>query len=102
VAVDNAGHVRVVFYDRRNDNRNFLIDTFVGTSVDAGASWTNDRVTPRSFPAIHAQDLVVNATYMGDYLGIAADKLNTHPGVIVAWGDNSRGDPNVVAAKRVP
>ena len=100
--VDNVGHVRVVFYDRRRDNRNFLIDTFVGTSLDAGASWTNDRVTPRSFPAIHAEDLVVNATYMGDYLGIAADKLNTHAGVIVAWGDNSLGDPNVVSAKQAP
>jgi hypothetical protein len=102
VAVDNLGRIRVVFYDRRRDNRNFLIDTFVGTSEDAGASWTNDRVTPRNFPAIHAQDMVVNPSYMGDYLGIAADTLATHPGVIAAWGDNTRGDPNVVAAKRVP
>jgi hypothetical protein len=87
LAVDNAGQVRVVFYDRGNDPRNFLIDTFVGTSADAGATWTNVRVTPRSFPAIHAQDLVVNPAYMGDYLGIAADKLKTHPGVIAAFGE---------------
>jgi hypothetical protein len=102
LAVDNAGQVHVVFYDRRRDKRNFLIDTFVSTSGNGGASWTNARVTRRSFPAIIAQDLVVNPTYMGDYLGIAADKLNIYPGVIVAWGDNSRGDPNVLAAYRVP
>jgi hypothetical protein len=74
----------------------------VGTSLDAGASWTNTRVTPNSFPSIHAQDLVVNPAYMGDYLGIAADKLREHAGVIAAWGDNSLGDPNVVSAKQVP
>jgi hypothetical protein len=102
VTVDNAGQVRVVFYDRRRDKRNFLIDTFVGTSGNAGATWTNERVTRRSFPAIHAQDLVVNSTYMGDYLGIAADKMNLYPGVIVAWGDNTKGDPNVAASVRVP
>jgi hypothetical protein len=102
LAVDNNGGVRVVFYDRRRDNRNFLIDTFVGTSLDAGATWTNTRVTPQSFPSIHAQDLVVNGAYMGDYLGIAADKLKQHAGVIAAWGDNRMGDPNVVSAKQVP
>jgi hypothetical protein len=102
VAVDNNGSLRVVFYDRRRDNRNFLIDTFVGMSLDAGASWTNTRVTPNSFPSIHAQDLVVNPAYMGDYLGIAADKLREHAGVIAAWGDNSLGDPNVASAKQVP
>jgi hypothetical protein len=102
LAVDNNGGVRVVFYDRRRDTRNFLIDTFVGTSLDAGATWTNTRVTPNSFPSIHAQDLVVNPAYMGDYLGIAVDRLKQLAGVIAAWGDNSLGDPNVVSAKQVP
>jgi len=102
LVVDNAGGVRVVFYDRRRDSRNFLIDTFVGTSLDGGASWTNTRVTPNSFPSIHTQDMVVNPFYMGDYLGIAADKLQQQAGVIAAWGDNSLGDPNVVSSKQIP
>jgi hypothetical protein len=102
LVVDNTGGVRVVFYDRRRDKRNFLIDTFVGTSLDAGASWTNTRVTPNSFPSIHAQDFLVSPDYMGDYLGIAADKLQQHAGVIAAWGDNSLGDPNVVSSKQIP
>ena len=102
LAVDNTGGVRVVFYDRRSDSRNFLIDTFVATSLNAGASWTNTKVTPNSFPSIHAQDLVVNPAYMGDYLGIAAVKLAQQAGVIAAWGDNSLGDPNVASAKQIP
>src|SRR5262252_3734833 len=32
VAVDEDGQLAVVFYDRRRDGRNFLIDTFVATS----------------------------------------------------------------------
>jgi hypothetical protein len=33
---------------------------------------------------------------MGDYLAVAADALGSGPGVIVAWGDNSLGDANVL------
>jgi len=36
---------------------------------------------------------------MGDYLGIAADRLKQRDGVIVSWGDNSLGNPNVAFAK---
>jgi hypothetical protein len=46
--------------------------------------------------------MVVAPFYMGDYLGIAADKLQQQPGVIAAWGDNSLGDPNVVSSKQIP
>jgi hypothetical protein len=102
MAVDGAGRIRAVFYDRRRDARNFLMDAVLATSVDGGGSWSNELLTSTNFPAIHAEDLVVNPTYMGDYLGIAFDRLTIHPGVIAAWGDNSFGDPNVTTAKRVP
>jgi len=36
---------------------------------------------------------------MGDYLGIAADRLRQGDGVIVSWGDNSLGNSNVAFAK---
>jgi len=99
IAVDDDGLMAVVFYDRRRDSRNFLIDTFVATSDDGGLKWQNQRVTSNNFAAIHGEDLVVNPAYMGDYLGIAIDALKTHDGMIVAWGDNTRGDPNVLATK---
>jgi hypothetical protein len=99
ITADENGNLAVVFYDRRRDSRNFLIDTFVATSEDGGLTWLNQRVTTNSFAAIHDEDLVVNPAYMGDYLGIAVDALQTNDGMIVAWGDNTRGDPNVLAAK---
>ncbi len=78
------------------------MDASLATSLDAGSNWTRQILTPTNFPAIHAQDLVVEPDYMGDYLGIATDRLNTLPGVIAAWGDNTLGDANVSAAKRNP
>jgi len=99
VGVDKDGRVFVVFYDRRRDARNFLIDAFVANSQDAGQSWENRRLTSNNFSAIHDEDLVVNPVYMGDYLGIANDVTGRYNGVIVSWGDNSLGDPNVAKAK---
>jgi hypothetical protein len=88
-----------VFYDRRRDSRNFLIDTFVAKSRDAGQTWKNHRVTENNFAAIHDEDVVVNSVHMGDYLGIAADRVRQRDGVIVSWGDNSLGDANVAFAR---
>ena len=99
VEVDKDGQLFTVFYDRRRDARNFLIDTFVAKSHDAGQTWENHRVTIDNFAAIHGEDFVVNPSYMGDYLGIAADRLMQGDGVIVSWGDNSLGDPNVAKAR---
>lgn len=99
VDVDKDGQLFVIFYDRRRDSRNFLIDTFVAKSHDAGQTWDNHRVTINNFAAIHDEDSVVNSSYMGDYLGISTDHTGNGDGVIVAWGDNSLGDPNVAKAR---
>jgi hypothetical protein len=99
VEVDKDGQLFTVFYDRRRDSRNFLIDTFVAKSRDGGQSWKNHRVTGNNFAAVHDQDVVVNSFYMGDYLGIAVDRLRQRDGVIVSWGDNSLGDANVAFAR---
>jgi hypothetical protein len=36
---------------------------------------------------------------MGDYISVSADRIGTNAGALVAWGDNSRGDANVLAAQ---
>jgi hypothetical protein len=95
----DSSRSREVFYDRCRDLRNFLIDTFVAKSSNAGQTWKNHRVTDKDFAAIHDQDVLINTFYMGDYLGISADRLRQRDGVIVSWGDNSRGDANVAFAR---
>jgi hypothetical protein len=96
VEVDRSGAVWVAYHDRRNDERNFLIDTFVARSTDGGASWRNQRATEESFPPVVGQDVIVNPVYMGDYITVTADRTGRHPGVITAWGDNALGDANIV------
>jgi hypothetical protein len=64
-------------------------------------NWTNSPVTQAGFPSITGwQDYFMSGLYMGDYIGIAADGTQTSPGVVMAWGDNSLGDPNIQSAKR--
>ncbi len=101
VEVDSTGSILVFFYDRRRDARNFRIDTFLARSVDGGSSWSNSRVTSTNFPPITGwEDVVVNPFYMGDYIGIAVDATQAQAGVVLAWGDNSLGDANVLFGKR--
>jgi hypothetical protein len=97
MAVDRDGRVWVGFYDRRRDPRNFLIDMFVAWSDDRGRTWRNRRLSTAAFaPVLGGQDALVFPLYMGDYQAVAIDRLGTRAGAIVAWGDNSRGDANVL------
>jgi hypothetical protein len=98
--VDRSGNLWSLFYDRRRDPRNFLLDAFLARSTNGGRSWSNTRVTRQRFAPVHATDEVVNPVYMGDYIGVAADTTRSRAGVIAAWGDNSRGDPNVLVTRR--
>ena len=97
VDVDSTGAVWVSYYDRRRDDRNFLIDTYVARSADGGRTWSNRRATATQFaPVTGWQDVVVNPAYMGDYIAITTDATGRHRGAIAAWGDNALGDANVV------
>jgi hypothetical protein len=99
--VDSSGSLWVAYYDRRRDNRNFLIDTFVAKSANGGQSWSNSRVTNTNFaPVTGWQDVFINPAYMGDYIAVAADKTGATPGIIAAWGDNSLGDANILQTRR--
>jgi hypothetical protein len=71
------GLVNIVFYDRRLDPKNRLIDVFYAESADGGISWSpNLRVTDQqSDPA--------NLNFIGDYIGIASNGTLAHP----VWTD---------------
>jgi hypothetical protein len=98
IAVDHTGTVGICFYDRREDANNFLIDRFCAASTDAGASWHNTQITAKSFAAVPGQDFLINPVYMGDYDSLATDFTKLNSGFIGAWGDNSRGNPDVKAS----
>jgi hypothetical protein len=100
IAVDRTGAVGVCWYDRRRDPRNFFIDRECAVSRNAGRTWRNHRITQTSFPPSIAADELVNPTYMGDYDTTAADTLGQASGFLGAYGDNTRGNPNVSITPR--
>jgi hypothetical protein len=100
LGVDRSGTVYTAFYDKRRDNRNVLMDVVVAGSRDGGRTWTNTRTTQAPFPAVVGQDGVVNPVYMGDYNAVEPDQLGWSRGVLAVYGENSRGDPNVVAVRQ--
>jgi hypothetical protein len=98
IAVDNStGRVGVCFYDRRRDSLNFLIDRFCAGSTNAGASWSNLQITTVNFAAVPGQDFLASLVYMGDYDSVASDFTRVNSGFVGAFGDNSRGNPDVKA-----
>jgi hypothetical protein len=100
LAVDQTtGKVGVCFYDRRRDSRNFLIDRECAKSTNRGSSWTNTRITATAFPPEIDQDFFVAPAYMGDFDTLAADSVRLHANFFGAWGDNTRGNPDVRGAR---
>jgi len=100
IAVDHSGAVGVCWSDRRRDPENFLIDRECAVSRNSGQTWVNHRITKESFAPSLASDLLVNPIHMGDYDSTAADTLGQFSGFLAAFGDNTRGNPDVRISNR--
>lgn len=86
ITVDPAGRVWVVFYDRRNDPNNYLMDVYFTVSTDGGQTWhPNERVTTVSSDP---QAGSVRAGLIGEYIGLCASENRAH----VVWTDTRLGD----------
>jgi hypothetical protein len=105
VEVDREGRIWTLYHDRKQDPRNFLIDSVLARSDNAGRTWRTADLTKTSFaPITGVQDVLLAPfgvfAYMGDYISVAVDATKTRPGAISAWTDNSLGDRNVRFARR--
>jgi hypothetical protein len=85
VAVDPTGKVAVCFYDRQDDERNFLVGRSCAVSRNAGATWKQMEVTNEIFVPIHATDSFINTVYMGDYDALASDATRHNRGFLGAF-----------------
>ena len=73
LAVTPSGQVNVSFFDRRNDPANYFIDTWLARSEDGGRTFTDRRVSQRTWdPAVNAPTSV-SGKFIGDYQGLVAD-----------------------------
>ncbi len=88
--VDQEGTITVIFYDRRNDPNNLLMDLYMTQSFDGGETWTpNVRITSvSSDPSAGCK-----AGLIGEYIG-----LDVYRGRIIAvWTDTREGTQDVYA-----
>ncbi|HEY7356268.1 MAG TPA: sialidase family protein, partial [Ktedonobacterales bacterium] len=98
LAVAPNGVVSVMFFDRRSDPNNLLIDVYLAQSTDGGQTfYPNVRVTTvASDPSIDAPvpDDGSNVTFFGDYQGLAVDNHFAH----VFWNDTRTGSQEIFTA----
>ncbi len=98
LAVAPNGVVSVMFFDRRVDPNNLLVDVYLAQSTDGGQTFhPNVRVTDvSSDPAVDAPvpDDGSHVTFFGDYQGLAVDDHFAH----VFWNDTRTGSQEIFTA----
>ncbi len=93
LTVDRNGAINVVFYDRRNDPYNLLMDVYFTQSRDGGESFLpNQRITTISSDPTAGQ---VKAGILGEYIGVTAQDGHVHP----VWTDTRSGNQDVYTAR---
>jgi hypothetical protein len=98
LAVAPNGVVSVMFFDRRDDPNNVLINVYLAQSTDNGQTFgPNARVTDASSdPSLDAPvpDDGSHVTFFGDYQGLAVDNHFAH----VFWNDTRTGSQEIFTA----
>jgi hypothetical protein len=83
-----SGHIRVVFYSRREDPQNIDIRVYDAGSTDAGLTWFNQPRSTKAFRPSTGYDPTflfspTGQAFMGDYISVVASGSNFY----AAWGD---------------
>jgi hypothetical protein len=92
VCVDTSGVVTVVFYDRRHDPNNLLMDLYFTQSSDGGDTWSpNARITTVSSDPTAGS----RAGLIGEYVGLASYDGLPH----AVWTDTRNGNQDVFTAR---
>ena len=78
-----TGHIRVIFYTRREDPQNTDIRVYDAGSTDGGLTWFNQPRSTTAFKPSTGYDATLHPAYMGDYISLVAAGSNFY----AAWGD---------------
>ncbi len=85
VAVSPQGYVHLIYYDRRNDENNTLLEIYYALSKDGGDNFTfQANMTTESFDGNNAPH-----AFIGDYIGVTVSNTTAY-GI---WCDTREGTP---------
>lgn len=103
VAVDGSGRVGVAYHSLRNDpDRRFLVDEYLATSTDGGATFgASRRISPKSWNATFAA--FSRGYFLGDYQALVGGKNLFHALFVATYrrsaASASRNQPDVFTAQ---
>ena len=72
-----------MYFDRRRDPSNFFIDTYLSRSNNGGKTFTDTRVSQRSWDPRINPPISPSGEFIGDYQGLVADDVQAIP----FWND---------------
>lgn len=83
LAITPRGQLNVMYFDRRRDPSNFFIDTYLSRSNDGGKTFSDTRVSARSWDPRINPPISPSGEFIGDYQGLVADDVQAIP----FWND---------------
>jgi len=87
IAVNDSGHIAIIFYDTRNTPSDIIIEAYLGYSRDGGQSFTNYLLSTQQSPTNQPNQ----AIRFGDYIGIDYWKDK----IVPVWTDERAGGFNM-------
>ena len=86
LAINPDGILAIVYYDRRDDPNNFLVNVYCAISNDGGATFQNLRVSDQATnPLIGRQQISLS---IADYISVAATRDAVYP----VWTDGRKNN----------
>jgi hypothetical protein len=95
ISVSPKGDVHVVFYDKRDDPNNYLLDVYYAHSVNGEIFDKNWRITTNSSDPVHSyHQSTYETVFIGDYIGIDSNENYAY----AIWTDTRKGEADAFNA----
>ena len=93
VAVSPLGDIHIVYYDKRDDPNNYLLDIYYTHSKNGTFFDKNWKITTNSSDPSYSYHQSGNV-FIGDYIGIDASESNAY----AIWTDTRKGEADAYTA----
>lgn len=87
---DNNGTIYVLYYSSQNDPGNLMTEAYLASTKDLGNSFSFTNLSTESFDPL---DIVVDGSYMGDYISLAVNRDR----LVAVWTDGRQGSLDLMA-----